>query len=899
MKNILFSTICLVLFYHSSFTQQNFWEQTNGPSGAAIYALAVNQQGHIFASESHGGIFRSTDSGQNWIKIKQLEPETYARMICINQQGYVFIVLVTNWAWQGPGIYRSTDNGSSWSNINNGINNGLANFGCMIVIDKSGNIYAGTTGNGLFRSSDNGDNWLNIGKPSSTINNIALNSKGDIFIIADWGGFYRSTDGGKNWTQVSSATIGVSLCFCIDNNDDIYFSGAKMNIYRSKDNGDNWEEVFHYSSDSEINQLYVSPNGSIFGFDGNGLMFRSIYNGNSWTNIVYYIIKVMISSICFDSKNNTFIGTRIGIFRSSNGGDDWNLQNNGLVFSDVTALSISKNGNIIAGASGFGVFRSPDNGNSWISINKDLPNGVSYIYCTKNGNIFCLARESGIYRSTNNGENWIQINKGLKELYVTSFCEGKEGLVFVGSDLGGVYRSTDNGNSWIQINNGLTNITVKALSGNQSGNIFAGTLGGGMYRSSDNGNTWVQINTGIDNPYVEKIAINQKGIIFIGTYIHTKYIDVRKMYRSSDNGDSWKTLNTGSEYNRVEALAISPKDNIYAYFLSINSSVFYSFDNGDNWYPFNNGLPKYGITSLVSNSEGCIFAGTNGYGVFRTIDTSSIDTTEFPLKVGNKWFYKYSESKEPYILFATLGRIREATEINNDGDLVMKVLTFYDDSTTIGKEIWRYINGKLILNPDSPNKEILYNSAFLKDTIIIPYSGNRTEYRVFNEAIFGKMRKCQEFYFNGNDGHSEPSWKSIKAAVGIGMYFFNSKIKYDPILFEETLIGANINGVFYGDSLSIPKDSIIIIPLDFHLCQNYPNPFNPTTKIKYSIPQNYFITIKVYDLIGNLIKTLVNQEKPAGNYEVEFNGADLSSGVYFYTIQAGSFRDTKKLILMK
>ena len=89
------------------------------------------------------------------------------------------------------------------------------------------------------------------------------------------------------------------------------------------------------------------------------------------------------------------------------------------------------------------------------------------------------------------------------------------------------------------------------------------------------------------------------------------------------------------------------------------------------------------------------------------------------------------------------------------------------------------------------------------------------------------------------------------------------------------------------------------IPTEFGLIQNYPNPFNPSTKINYQIPEISFVTLKVYDVLGNEIATLVNEEKPIGSYEVEFNAKSLPSGIYFYRLQAGSFVETKKMVLMK
>jgi uncharacterized delta-60 repeat protein len=88
-------------------------------------------------------------------------------------------------------------------------------------------------------------------------------------------------------------------------------------------------------------------------------------------------------------------------------------------------------------------------------------------------------------------------------------------------------------------------------------------------------------------------------------------------------------------------------------------------------------------------------------------------------------------------------------------------------------------------------------------------------------------------------------------------------------------------------------------PANFAVRQNYPNPFNPTTKIKYQLPQNSFVTIKVFDAIGREVKTLVNQHETTGFHEISFNGKELSSGMYIYRIQSGKFIQTKKMLLMK
>ncbi len=90
-----------------------------------------------------------------------------------------------------------------------------------------------------------------------------------------------------------------------------------------------------------------------------------------------------------------------------------------------------------------------------------------------------------------------------------------------------------------------------------------------------------------------------------------------------------------------------------------------------------------------------------------------------------------------------------------------------------------------------------------------------------------------------------------------------------------------------------------LMPHEFSLYQNYPNPFNPTTTIRYQVPMKSHVNITIYDILGNEVKTLVNKEEQPGSYEVEFNGQNISSGVYFYRITSGSFTQTKKMLLLK
>ena len=113
---------------------------------------------------------------------------------------------------------------------------------------------------------------------------------------------------------------------------------------------------------------------------------------------------------------------------------------------------------------------------------------------------------------------------------------------------------------------------------------------------------------------------------------------------------------------------------------------------------------------------------------------------------------------------------------------------------------------------------------------------------------------------------------------------------------EYRLKQIDYNGTYaYSEIVTVDN----LVPSGFVLEQNYPNPFNPSTRIKYAIAGKQFVSLKVYDLLGNEIATIVNEEKPAGTYEVEFNANRLSAGVYYYTLVTENFVQTKKMILLK
>jgi len=205
---------------------------------------------------------------------------------------------------------------------------------------------------------------------------------------------------------------------------------------------------------------------------------------------------------------------------------------------------------------------------------------------------------------------------------------------------------------------------------------------------------------------------------------------------------------------------------------------------------------------------------------------------------------------------------------------------FTDNNTgwsvgTVGT-ILNTINGGMSWNSQTSGTTSSLESVYFTDN----YTG-------WSVGTAGTILKTTNGGTNWNSQTSGTTWGLYS------VYFVNNNTGW-AVGDNGTILKTTDGGVtFIGD------EEIIKIPEDYLLSQNYPNPFNPTTNIQYAVSIRQFVTLKVYDVLGNEIATLVNEEKTAGSYAVEFNGDGLTSGVYFYRLQTGSFVETKKMVLIR
>jgi photosystem II stability/assembly factor-like uncharacterized protein len=362
------------------------------------------------------------------------------------------------------------------------------------------------------------------------------------------------------------------------------------------------------------------------------------------------------------------------------------------------------------------------------------------------------------------------------------------------------------------------------------------------------------------------------------------------VFRTTDNGNNWAPVNNGLPTTTyIQSINILGTD----IFATTGVGVFLSTDLGSSWNPRNNGLPNSQIVCFAA-SGGNILVGTPGLGIFVSSN------------YGASWFASNNGlppgsaistlTSSGSLLFACAWGIGAFVSTDNGSNWIQRSTGLTNPMVycfaVSGTNVYAGTQDGVFLTTNNGDEWVQINNG-ITSSFVLSFAVSSTN--VMAGTYGGGVFLTQDKGANWNTFNEGLLYTSIYSMTVSDNYIF---------------AGTVANGGVWRRPLSdISEVNDESIPIEYQLNQNYPNPFNPSTTISWQAPVGSWQTIKVYDVLGNEVATLINEYKPAGSYEVEWNASEYPSGVYFYQLlvsalqskdgRAGSYLETKKMILLK
>ncbi|MCR4416905.1 MAG: T9SS type A sorting domain-containing protein [Ignavibacteria bacterium] len=762
-----------------------------GPSNIAgrVRSIVIDHSNPsiIYAGSVSGGVWKSTNEGQNWFPLKDkmdnlavcalaMDPANSNIIYAGTGEGFFNIDAI-----RGAGIFKTTDYGVTWTRLES-TNNSNFYYVNDIEIDKNtGRIYAATW-TGLYFSTNFGASWSLVnGGISGNVHcmDIEISTTNPSVIFASYGHFsqsriFKSTNGGLSFTEIHSLT-----------------NQGRAEIAINKSNPKIVYISFHDLNTNEVTKFQKSTNGGNSFFDitvpGPSLTFNSYTGPQAWYNNILQVHP--------ENENIVFAGG-VDLFKSTDGGQNWSQITNWYqhylypyVHADFHAIVFHPtNSNIIYVGTDGGVFRTSNGGLTW----NEKPTGMTTIQfyygsTHPSQNIYYGGtQDNGVVKNIF-GTNWQDIFGGDGGATEVDF--NNPNIVYTEYVNLAIFKSTNSGQSWTKIMNGIPS-------------------GSGTYDGTTDRVLFIApIKMDPNNP------LN----LVAGTY---------RVFRTTNGGNSWSAISgdltgdgTGSIGAKISALAIAKNNSNVIYAGCTNGRVLITTNAGRNWENISSGLPTLYVRDIeISNSSpGTVFVAFSGY----TSGAKIYKTTNY----GSSW-------------------------------------------TNISSNLPNIPVNCIVINPQNASHILIGTDLGVFETTNSGISWFQTDPSLPNVAVFDMTYK--------NSNNTIYAWTHGR-------------------------------GLWRASLPTSVKDEKNEIVKEFKLYQNFPNPFNSETTIRYSIPSTLFskgypkvnVKIKLYDLQGKELKTLVDEDVSSGKFEKKIKLEDLTSGIYLYRITAGEYSETKKMILLK
>ena len=850
-KSIL---ICCVLMFVASqqiFSQTSAWTETQpaGNTDLPWYTISMSSDGtKILAGQYDGYLYYSSNSGIGWVVVFPCGAGLMMNWMTtsMSADGTKMIAGV-----YGGRIYMSLNGGSSWFETQPAGNNNK-NWKTISMSADGMTIVAGVYGGELYYTYNGAENWFATnGLGNKNWQTTAVDSNGSMIIAGVHGGrLYISNDKGINFTETTDIPKGATnrnwVTTSISSDGSTMIAGVDGGrLYMTSNSASWWWETMPAGSN---NKSWRTTSMSSDGLK----VIAGVYGGR-----LYY------------TDNQSVNWTEI----EPAGNNDKNWQ----------AVSMSSDATkIIAGVYGGRLYLNAlplpviltwtetqpagNNNKNWRITSANSDGSVIIAGVSGNGRL---------YISRNSGAGWNETcydwGFGCYDDYywLSSInTDGTKMIVGEGGETGGsVFMSTNTGYDWYlsQPDPDFTKATWLPSAMTPDGNVTVAGIngndvqwGGGMYKTTNNGTSWIDMQpAGNTRQFWSTFSMSSDGTKMLAG------ANGGKLYISQNGGINW--AETGPLIGQNESWyfsSMSSSGNITI--AGVHGGRLYITRNGgtswDETYP-PGGTPRVNLnwmTASMTSDGSIIIAGVYGGRLYVSTDS------------GNNWFETQPAGS------ASPNRNWMTVSISADGS----------------KLIAGESSGRLYIN-DIPLPVSLssFSAVTLGNTVVLKW---KTSSETNNAGFFIEKSEC---------GIQNSEWKNVGFVKGKGTtgiptnYTFEDK-KLPTGKYKYRLRQIDYNGNFEYHNLSGEVE--VGVPTKYEMSQNYPNPFNPMTKIDFQLPMDGKVSLKIYDITGREIATLVNNEfKKADYYTVMFNGSSLSSGVYFYRITADKYVMTKKMVLLK
>jgi len=728
----------------------------------------------------------------------------------------------------------------------------------------------------------------------------AVGSAGRVIVVS---GAYAgdmtvySSNAGESWSTSNLGPGLRSFTVAASGSDSVLLAIYGNAVFKSSDHGAIWVKSDSGLGEASLSAVTFSPGA---GSTAKGIcmastmsagVFVSTDAGIHWSPSNSGLTTMRATSVI--AIDSTFlIGTADrGIFRSVNNGLTWSPAATGSTDTSISMLAT------VAGcafaASGKNVYQSISKGSTWELIPGPLPAAALNLVLVPtpgkgSGAAVFAITDSGYFRLAYDDSMWTPANPS------SSIFTGSYTLTAVDASLyavtrESVFRSNDLGRTWLPVGASLGGGSL--VSGRVSSKYDHPSLYAGLFVSTNYGSNWMGMHPISDVSRPTALAVSQD-TSQLGYDRLTIGTDSGSVEHSSDGGRTWKILRRADEASRgYQVVGVTELDGIVfasllhdIYFENLLDSiagVYRTNDAGGSWEKINSpGLATNQILNVDAfrgKSGGRILFAGGWWHLFRSTNDGVdwMEDTVAPVRTGRKFLREVNGT----LFLCTQGTVR--VEYLNDGTEVRtndsaRVYRSGDDGVT-----WNDVTGNLhaafvrgfaaVALPRYPSRVFL---AACTDNAVFTSSEGGKQWEVFSDGL-------PRFTFGGGVA-------ADTRFVHVGVYGLRRRSWEDAVLTSAQPEAAGH-------------------PTMFSLDQNYPNPFNPTTVVRYQLPVASGVKLVVYDVLGREVAVLVNERKEPGTYEVKFDGSGLTSGVYFYRIQAGdpslrsgqSFMQTRKVLLLK